>query len=89
MVRYPAISFLKLIDTRHRILKIAELFEGTIGGAAVHLRAVVRKALGNNSAAVELQPEFSLIFVGVLLTIGFHPGSHDPRCIWLLIACKR
>lgn len=40
------------LDTRHRFLDYVELFHGTIDGAEVHPREVVKRALGCNSAAV-------------------------------------
>lgn len=40
------------LDTRHRVLKAEELFRGTIDGASVHPREVVRTALTHNAAAV-------------------------------------
>lgn len=40
------------LDNRHRILGFEELFRGTINGASVHPREVVRQALGYNAAAV-------------------------------------
>jgi len=40
------------LDTRHRVLRFEELFQGTIDGAVVHPREVVRKALLHNAAAV-------------------------------------
>lgn len=40
------------LDTRHRALAFEELFTGTIDGAEVHPREVVRRALGHNAAAV-------------------------------------
>ena len=40
------------LDTRHRLIEYAELFQGTIDGAEVHPREVVRKALRCNAAAV-------------------------------------
>lgn len=44
-----AVAFL---DTRHRLIEFVELFHGTIDGAEVHPREVVRKALACNAAAV-------------------------------------
>ena len=41
-----------LLDTRHRLIEYAELFHGTIDGAEVHPREVVRQALLHNAAAV-------------------------------------
>ena len=41
-----------LLDNRHRVIHYAELFQGTIDGASVHPREVVRAALEHNAAAV-------------------------------------
>src|SRR5580700_6940225 len=41
-----------LLNTRHQILSIEELFRGTIGGASVHPREVVKSALRSNAAAI-------------------------------------
>jgi DNA repair protein RadC len=40
------------LDSRHRALAFEELFRGTIDGAEVHPREVVRRALAHNAAAV-------------------------------------
>jgi len=40
------------LDNRHRVLAFEELFRGTIDGASVHPREVVRQALKHNGAAV-------------------------------------
>ncbi|MGH8603689.1 MAG: RadC family protein, partial [Gammaproteobacteria bacterium] len=40
------------LDNRHRVLSFEELFKGTIDGATVHPREVVKRALANNAAAV-------------------------------------
>ncbi|HET6586165.1 MAG TPA: DNA repair protein RadC [Oleiagrimonas sp.] len=40
------------LDTRHRVLAFEELFRGTIDGASVHPREVVRACLAHNAAAV-------------------------------------
>jgi len=42
------------LDNRHRLMAFQELFRGTIDGASVHPREVVREALGRNAAAVIL-----------------------------------
>lgn len=42
------------LDTRHRIIAAEELFRGTIDGAEVHPREVVKAALVHNAAAVIL-----------------------------------
>lgn len=42
------------LDTRHRLIRVVELIQGTVDRAAVQPRTVVRKALENNAAAVVL-----------------------------------
>jgi DNA repair protein RadC len=42
------------LDNRHRLIAFDELFRGTIDGAAVHPREVVKQALARNAAAVIL-----------------------------------
>ncbi len=41
-----------MLDARHRLIEYAELFFGTIDGAEVHPREVVKQALRLNAAAV-------------------------------------
>jgi DNA repair protein RadC len=41
-----------LLDKRHRLIEFVELFRGTIDGASVHPREVVKLALAKNAAAV-------------------------------------
>ena len=40
------------LDNRHRLIDFEELFRGTIDGASVHPREVVKHALAHNAAAV-------------------------------------
>ncbi|MEO7063832.1 MAG: DNA repair protein RadC [Dokdonella sp.] len=40
------------LDNRHRVLGFEELFRGSIDGASVHPREVVRRCLSHNAAAV-------------------------------------
>jgi DNA repair protein RadC len=40
------------LDTRHRAIAFEELFRGTIDGAEVHPREVVRRALAHNATAL-------------------------------------
>lgn len=40
------------LDNRHRLIKYEELFYGTIDGATVHPREVVKAALRHNAAAL-------------------------------------
>ena len=42
------------LDSRNRVIEFVELFRGTIDGAAVHPREVVREALERNAASVIL-----------------------------------
>ena len=50
---YPHEVFAGLfLDNRHRVIRYRELFRGTIDGAAVYPREVVRQALEDNAAAV-------------------------------------
>lgn len=40
------------LDNRHRVIKFEELFTGTIDGASVYPREVVKKAISYNAAAI-------------------------------------
>jgi DNA repair protein RadC len=40
------------LDNRHRLIEYVELFRGTIDGASVHPREVVKEALMRNAAAL-------------------------------------
>ncbi|MCW9024627.1 MAG: DNA repair protein RadC [Gammaproteobacteria bacterium] len=52
---YPYEVFACLfLDNRHRVIHFAELFRGTINGASVHPREVVKQALEHNAAALIL-----------------------------------
>lgn len=52
---YPFEVFAVLfLDNRHRVLAFEEMFRGTIDGASVHPREVVRRALQLNAAALIL-----------------------------------
>jgi len=52
---YPHEVFACLyLDNRHRVLAFEELFRGTLDGASVHPREVVKQALAANAAAVIL-----------------------------------
>ena len=42
------------LDNRHRVIDFEELFSGTIDGASVHPREVVKRVLKHNAAAVIL-----------------------------------
>lgn len=42
------------LDTRHRVIAFEELFRGTLDGAEVHPREVLKRCLAHNAAAVIL-----------------------------------
>lgn len=50
---YEAFTVL-FLDSRYRIITVEEMFRGSIDGASVHPREVVRRCLANNAAAVIL-----------------------------------
>jgi len=41
-----------VLDNRHRLIEYVELFRGTVDGASVHTREVVKETLKRNGAAV-------------------------------------
>ncbi len=52
---YPYEVFACLfLDNRHRVIAFEELFRGSIGGASVHPREVVRRCLVHNAASLIL-----------------------------------
>jgi len=52
--RYQEVFMVMFLDNRHRLIVAEELFYGTIDGASVYPREVVRRALDHNAAAVIL-----------------------------------
>ena len=53
LASYPYEVFACLfLDNRHRVLAFEEMFRGTIDGAAVHPREVMRSCIKHNAAAV-------------------------------------
>lgn len=46
------VFFVMFFDSKHRLIESRELFRGTIDGASVHPREVVKEALNSNAAAV-------------------------------------
>jgi DNA repair protein RadC len=53
LAKYPYEVFACLfLDNRHRLIEYRELFRGTIDGASVHPREVVRACIELNAAAV-------------------------------------
>jgi DNA repair protein RadC len=60
------------LDTRHRLIRYEELFRGTIDGATVYPREVVKRALQHNASAV---------IVGHNHPSGIAEPSEADRCI--------
>ena len=52
--RHREVFVCLFLDTRHRLIACEELFLGTIDGASVHPREVVKQAMAHNAAAVIL-----------------------------------
>lgn len=50
--RQSEVFALLLLDSQHRLIAFSEVFQGTIDGAAVYPRDVVKLALSHNAAAV-------------------------------------
>lgn len=50
--RQAEVFAVMFLDNRHRLLRYEEMFFGTIDGASVHPREVVKRALEVNAAAV-------------------------------------
>lgn len=56
------------LDNRHRLIAFDELFRGTIDGASVYPREVVKQALARNAAAVILAHNHPLCCAGGVTT---------------------
>jgi len=55
LMQYPYEVFACLfLDNKHRVIKYEELFRGTIDGATVYPREIIRRALHHNAAAIVL-----------------------------------
>ncbi len=52
--RHQEVFACLFLDNRHRVLGYEELFYGTVDGASVHPREVVRRCIAHNAAAVIL-----------------------------------
>jgi hypothetical protein len=68
-----------LLDTRHRLIEYVELFRGTIDGASVHPREVVKLALARNAAALVLAHPHPLCFVWGVTTPVISAENHPIR----------
>jgi DNA repair protein RadC len=64
------------LDNRHRLIAFEELFRGTIDGASVYPREVVKQALARNAAAVILVHNHPLCF-GPAVTTAHGAGSAE------------
>ncbi len=52
--RHQEVFACLFLDNRHRVIEYEELFYGTVDGASVHPREVVRRCISHNAAAVIL-----------------------------------
>ena len=52
--RHQEVFACLFLDNRHRVLAFEEMFYGTVDGASVHPREVVRRCLSHNAAALIL-----------------------------------
>jgi len=52
--REHEVFVLLMLDSQHRLIETLEMFRGTIDGASVYPREVVKEALAHNAAAVIL-----------------------------------
>jgi hypothetical protein len=68
-----------LLDSRHRLIEYVELFRGTIDGASVHPREVVKLALAKNAAALVLAHPHPLCFVWGVTTPVISAENHPIR----------
>jgi DNA repair protein RadC len=57
------------LDTQHRLIDYAEMFQGTIDSAEVHPREVVKAALRHNAAAVIISHFVARHKMGVLCPV--------------------
>ena len=60
------------LDTKHRVLSFEVLFEGTVDGASVYPRQVLKRALAHNAAALIITPNHPS---------GMSEPSHDDRVL--------
>jgi DNA repair protein RadC len=65
-----------LLDKRHQVIACEELFRGTLDGASVHPRIVVKEALRHNAAALIITHSVARHRMGVMLPTSFCA----PRC---------
>ena len=77
------------LDNRHRVLAFEELFRGTIDGASVHPREVVKAALGFNAAACIFAHYVARHIMGVMCPVflcapsgpKWRRGRSSERCV--------
>ena len=67
------------LDNRHRVIRYEELFRGTIDGASVHPREVVRKVMETNAAAVIFAHYVARHIMGVMCPVFLCASSGRPR----------
>jgi DNA repair protein RadC len=67
------------LDNHHRVISYQELFRGTIGGASVHPREVVRAALKVNAAAMIFAHYVARHIMGLMCPVFLCASSGRPR----------
>jgi DNA repair protein RadC len=71
------------LDNRHRLVAFEELFRGTIDGASVHPREVVKRALHHNAAAVILAHYVARNIMGLMCPVFLcSPRGRSWRGLW-------
>jgi DNA repair protein RadC len=67
------------LDNKHRVIALEELFQGTIDGASVHPREVVRRAIQVNAAALIVAHNHPYVDFGVSTRPACHPRDVQFR----------
>jgi len=68
------------LDTRHRVIALEELFQGTIDGASVHPREVVRRALECGAGAVIFAHYVARHIMGIMCPVVLCAPSGRSWC---------
>jgi DNA repair protein RadC len=69
------------LDNRHRIIDCQKLFTGTVDGASIHPREVVRAALNVNACAAILRTTIQAALLSPVPRIAPLPMSFAKRCV--------
>ncbi len=72
------------LNNQHGLIKLKELFRGTIDGATVHPREVVKAALHFNAAAVILSHYVPRHIMSILCPVSFCAPPHLTHCLLII-----